>query len=94
MLNKSYNGNAVDIKVFVLYHQEGLALLYQNNTENMTISEEIEFDLENCHIDGTYGSYIEISVPPGKERLLKIVKDQNSYDFNAKIKKLFYKVFI
>lgn len=64
VLNKSYNGNAVDIKVYALYHADGLALLYVNNTPNMTISEEIEFDLQNCHIDGTYGSYIEISVAP------------------------------
>ena len=92
-MTKSYKGQAVDIKVYVLYHGNGLALLYENSTEEYTIAEELEFDLQNCHIDGAYGSYIELTVEPGQERLLKIVRDENADDFSARIKKLYYKVF-
>ena len=92
VLSKNNNGNPVDIKVFVLYHSEGLAMLYVNNTKEFTINEEIEFDLQNCHIEGTYGSYVEICVKPGQERLLQIVKDENAQSYNAKITKLYYKI--
>ena len=92
VLTKSYQGQTLDIKVYVLYHQNGLAMLYQNNTDNYTVSEELEFIMENCHIDGAYGSYIEVLVGPGEERLLKVVKDNGANDFQAKIKKLFYTI--
>ena len=39
------NGKPVDIKVYVLYHSDGLAMLYVNNTTEYTINEEIEFDM-------------------------------------------------
>ena len=48
-----------------MYHSEGLAMLYVNNTDKYTINEEIEFQMENCYIEGTYGSYVEICVKPG-----------------------------
>jgi hypothetical protein len=67
-------------------------MLYVNNSK-YTMSEELEFTLQNCHIDGVYGSFIEVVVEPGKERLLKIDVDNPSKEFAAKIKKLYYKVF-
>lgn len=83
----------MDIQVYVLYHANGLAMLYVNNTDRYSLSEELEFDLQNCHIDGTYGNFIEVAVKPGQERLLKIEKDEGADDFEARIKKLYYKVF-
>lgn len=82
----------MDIQVYVLYHVKGLAMLYVNNSK-FSLSEELEFTLENCHIDGAYGSFIEVVVEPGKERLLKIDINDPSQNFVAKIKKLYYKVF-
>lgn len=67
-------------------------MLYVNNSK-FSLSEELEFNLQNCHIDGAYGSFIEIVVEPGKERLLRIDVDDQSKDFTARIKKLYYKVF-
>lgn len=67
-------------------------MLYVNNSK-FSLSEELEFTLENAHIDGAYGSFIEIVVEPGKERLLKIEVNDASKDFVARIKKLYYKVF-
>ena len=92
VLTKSFKGSTLDIKVYVLYHANGLALLYENNESDYSISEELEFDLEGCHIDGVYGNYIEVVVGPGKERLLKVVKDDGVGEFTAKIKKLFYNI--
>ena len=92
VLTKNKKGQAVDIKVYVLYHRDGLAMLYCNNTSNYTISEEIEFEMENCHIDGVYGNYIEVCVKPGKERLLEVKKDEGAQSFSAKISKLYYNI--
>ncbi len=89
---KNKNGQKIDVKVYVLYHTNGLAMLYVNKTNNYTISEELEFDLENCHIDGLYGNYVEICVKPNIERLLKIVKNKGVANFNAKITKLYYTI--
>ena len=75
-----------------MYHVKGLAMLYVNNSK-FSLSEELEFNLQNCHIDGAYGSFIEIVVEPGKERLLRIDVDDQNKDFTARIKKLYYKVF-
>ena len=92
VLTKSNKGQTLDIKVYVLYHSDGLALLYENNESEYSISEELEFDLEGCHIDGVYGNYIEIVVGPKKQRFVKVVKDEGVQDFTAKIKKLFYNI--
>ena len=90
ILSKSHYGEPVDINVYVLYHSNGLAMLYVNKTNDLTIDEEIEFDLNGCHIDGVYGSYIEIVCGPNSEKLLKIVKDEESEDFSANIAKMYY----
>jgi len=57
-------------------------MLYVNNSK-FSLSEELEFNLQNCHIDGAYGSFIEIVVEPGKERLLRIDVDDQNKDFTA-----------
>ncbi len=80
------------IKVYVLNHADGLAFLYVNNSNRYTLTEEVEFTLKGCHIEGTYGSYIEITVEPRSERLLKIVKNRNERVFDAKIKKCVYHI--
>ena len=49
--------------------------------------------MTNCHIDGVYGGYISLSVGPGKDYLVQIVKDEENKNFEAKISKLFYKIF-
>lgn len=70
VISKSYKGKPVDIKCYILYHDDGLAMLYENNTSEYTITEELEFDLQDCHIEGVYGNYISFSVSSNNERLI------------------------
>ena len=42
------------------------------------MKENLEFELNGCHIDGMYGSYLELVVEPNEERLIKIVKDKGA----------------
>ncbi len=67
-------------------------MLYVNESDKYTIKENLEFEMDDCHIDGVYGNYIEIVVKPGKERLLKIIQDEDAQSFNATIKNLYYVV--
>lgn len=91
-VQKQYNGQKVDIKSYFLYHQEGFAILYVNQTKNLVMKEELEFDLKNCYIDGVYGNYIHVTIEPQQEQLVQILKNDNATSFEANISKLFYKV--
>lgn len=67
---KSYKGKKVDIVCYYLYHAEGFAILYTNNTKEYVLTEKVEFKLNNCHIESVYGNYIEVIVKPGEENLV------------------------
>lgn len=90
ILSKSHLGKPVDINVYVLYHTDGLAMLYVNETSDLIFNEQIEFTMKGCHIEGVYGSYIEIVCGPKTEKLLKVVKDDGVNDFSANIAKMYY----
>ena len=90
ILRKNHLGSDVDARVHVLYHADGMAMLYINETEDLTMCEEIEFNMTGCHIEGAYGSYLEIVVPPKSEKMLKVVKNEGADSFEASIKKLYY----
>lgn len=92
VLVKSMNNQPVNVNVYMLYHADGLAMLYVNDSDNLTISEQIEFGMTGCHIEGVYGSYIEIVCGPKSEKMLKIVKDEGAADFSANITKMYYVV--
>lgn len=67
-------------------------MLYVNQSSRYTLSENIEFELDGCVIEGVYSNYVEIVVKPGKERMLKINKNQDAGSFEAKIAKLHYNI--
>lgn len=48
--------------------------------------------MKNCYIEGTYGSYLDICVKPGNERLVRINKNEGVNDYHVKIVKLYYKI--
>ena len=93
VLQKKLNGQSIDIKVYVKMDPIAMYLLYVNNTSQYIIAEKIQFSLSNARIDGVYGSHVEVSVKPGKEQLIKIVKVDPNAEFNAKIVNLSYDIF-
>lgn len=48
--------------------------------------------MNNCFIEGTYGNYLDICVKPGRERLVKITKEDGALDYDVQISKLYYKI--
>lgn len=93
VLQKKLNGQPIDIKVYVKMDPIAMYLLYVNNTSQYILSEKVQFSLSNARIDGVYGSHVEVSVKPGKEQLIKIVKVDPNAEFNAKILNLSYDIF-
>ena len=91
ILKKRLKGEEVDIRVHFYYHKMGVALLYVNETDNMTLNEELEFNLDNAHIEGIHGNCLVVSLPPGKERLIKVVRN-NDDGFHARLSRIMYTI--
>ena len=91
ILRKRYNGNEVDIRVHFYYHKEGVALLYVNDTADLTLNEDLEFMLDNAHIEGVSGSSLNVSLGPGKERLIKVIRNGEE-GFQARLSRIMYTI--
>jgi hypothetical protein len=91
ILSKNQNNQPVDINMHFLYHPQGLALLYVNNTRDKTLNEHISFNLRNAHIQGTHGNSVEFTLGPGQEKLIQLVRNNNQ-TFEAKIEKILYEI--
>lgn len=92
VIAKQYNGQDVDIKMQILYHNDGADVLYTNNTDKMVLSESIEYKLKNCHIEGVYGGYMDVVIKPRKELLIEIIKDEGVDSFEITVDKIWYKI--
>lgn len=90
-LSKKLKGRPVDIDVHFYYHPRGLALMYVNNTHDMTLSESISFKLRNARISGASGSELKFELGPGQEKLIELVRNNNS-DFEARIDRIMYDI--
>ena len=91
ILHKRLDGETVDIRVHFYYHKMGVALLYVNETSDLTLNEDLEFSLDNAHIEGISGNSLHISLPPGKERLIKVVRDSDE-GFQARLARIMYTI--
>lgn len=91
ILRKRLNGEEVDIRVHFYYHQMGVALLYVNETSDLTLNENLAFNLDNAHIEGISGNELHVSLPPGKEFLVKVVRDSDE-GFQARLSKIMYTI--
>lgn len=67
------NGEARDIYQYSYQHSDGVCYLYVNETSDLTLEEEVEFQLQGLEIEGKPGeSTIEIVVGPGQEKFIKL----------------------
>jgi len=58
-------GEDKQIYVYSLQHGEGICYLYVNETEDQTLEEEVEFQLQGLEIEGKPGeSTVEVVVKP------------------------------
>lgn len=76
-------GQPLDITLYVLYHDGGLIALYENNTTDVTLVENVSFNLIGCKIEGMYGSSVRARVEPGKKMLVNILKTEDEFSANV-----------
>lgn len=91
-MNRFYYGKDVGIYVYALYSMDGAIYKYVNTSSLYTLSEEIEFELSDCYIEGNIGNYIEFVLGPGEEKVINIHKDDYKNTFNAKVKHIDYEI--
>ena len=77
-------GQELDIALYVLYHDGGVLALYENNTSDTTLIENVKFDLRGCKIEGVPGNSMRVRISPGTKQLVNIVKTGNS-SFTANV---------
>jgi len=67
-------GEQTEIYQYSLRHGGGIAYLYVNNTDKLTLEEELEFQLTGLEIEGKPGeTKVEIKVGPGQKKLFKLI---------------------
>ena len=91
ILRKRFQGEQVEIKVHFYYHQMGVALLYVNETSDLTLNEDLEFNLDNAHIEGVEGNGLHIALPPGQEKLIKVIRTEDGA-FQARLARIMYTI--
>lgn len=74
VLPKKMMGRDVDIKLYLHYHGQGMAMLWANRTHDLTLTENISFKLRNAIINGHGGSQLKFVLGPGEEKFVEIVK--------------------
>ena len=66
-------GEEKDIFVYTYQHGDGICYLYSNETEDLTLEEEVEFQLTGLEIEGKPDeSTIEFTVLPKQEKFIKL----------------------
>lgn len=85
-------GNQLDIALYVLYHEDGMVALYENNTFDCTLVEDVQFSLQNCKIEGVAGSSIRARVAPRATHVVNIVKSGPGA-FAANVTSCTYQIF-
>lgn len=93
-MNRHYYGKDVGIYLYTLYTMDGAMYHYINGSTSYSLSEQIQFELENCVLEGNIGGYLEFVLGPGEEKIVSIVKNDGVTTFGAKIKNINYDVLI
>lgn len=91
-VTKKLNGQPLDIFLMVHVDPSVMLLLYENKTAKYVLAEKVQFELQNARIDGVYGAHVEVSVKPGREQLVRVLRVDEAQDFSAKIKNLSYEI--
>ncbi len=84
-------GNNYDMYSYLLQHEHGTSLYYENNTDEFILDEDITFDLRDCKIEGISGSAAKVRVGPRQSSLVNIIRTGPS--FSAQVTYCTYQIF-
>jgi hypothetical protein len=77
-------GSNTGICVYILHHEGGMIAYYENQSNNMTLIEDVKFDLFGCKIEGVMSNSVQSRVAPGKSALINIIRTDN-YQFRCNV---------
>lgn len=78
--------NETAIYQYSLRHGGGIAYLYVNETSDLLLEEEIEFQLVGLEIEDAPGeSKVEVKVGPGEKKLLKIRSTEGQWKISSAV---------
>lgn len=78
-------GDPTGIALYVLYHEGGVLAYYENTSSNLTLVEDVKFDLRGCKIEGVSSNSVQSRVGPGKSALINIVKTGGYGGFSCNV---------
>lgn len=84
---RRFQGMNVDVFVFEFIHGDGVVLLYENLTSNMTLDESIHFDVVGYEVLGSNpGEAYPVYLGPGsgQEVILKKTANGSAFRYNSK----------
>merc|ERR1712226_1037008 len=84
------DGNDVGISVNVLNHSDGCVYEFVNQSRDQVLEEIVEFELENCRIEGMPGNGARIYLRPGQEKSISIKQIPGRPKFFHKVKRMDY----
>jgi Calpain family cysteine protease len=84
-------GNSYNIYSYLLEHDHGSSLFYENNTDEFILDEDITFDLRDCKIEGISGSAAKVRVGPRQSSLINIIRTGPS--FSAQVTYCTYQIY-
>lgn len=79
-------GEVVDIVLYVLQHDQGVFLYYENNTKNYELEEEVKFELKGLQLaEDPKGNTVKFALKPGQSRgiILDSTKEEFSISYNV-----------
>jgi hypothetical protein len=91
ILYKKDEGVEIGVKVHFYKHKDGFAMLVINETDNLIFTEDLEFSLDNVHIEGVEGNEDHVFLNPGKEKLIKLVRTEEG-PFEARLVRVMYTI--
>lgn len=88
------NGDPVEIYVYVLQHEHGVYMLYENNTTNLELDEEIAFELKGLELaDDPKGDMVRFILKPGDRKGIFINRVAEEYAISYNVSYLLKKLY-
>ena len=91
---KSRKLGDADAPLYLLSTPNSFFMLIENPSATMTLSEQMQFALDNTRIQGQIGDHVEVSVPPRSSKLIKLVRENPAAPFRVSLKNYAYKAFL
>jgi len=79
-------GEIIDIVLYVLQHDQGVFLYYENKTKNYELEEEVKFELKGLQLaEDPKGNTVKFTLKPGQSRgiIIDSISEEFSISYNV-----------